>query len=81
MRFGPKVLAGFILAPVNLPNMNARTATVNPTKEAIAKRFSVLETMNNIDAISMNVMNTSIPAAVAIVMPFETTVGPTGPIK
>ena len=61
--------------------MNARTATVNPTKEAIAKRFSVLETINNIDAISMNVMKISIPAAVAIVISFETTVGPTGPIK
>ena len=81
MRFGPNVLAGFILAPVNLPNMNARTATVSPTKEAIAKRFSVLETINNIDAISMNVMKISIPAAVAIVISFETTVGPTGPIK
>ena len=81
MRFGPKVLAGFILAPVNLPNINARTATVNPTKEAIAKRFSVFETMNNIDAISMNVMNTSIPAAVAMVISFDTTVGPKGPIK
>ena len=81
MRFGPKVLAGFILAPVNLPNMNARTATVNPTKDAIAKRLSVFDTMNNIDAISMNVMKISIPAAVAIVISFETTVGPTGPIK
>ena len=81
MRFGPKVLAGFILAPVNPPKMNARTPTVNPTKDAIAKRFSVLETINNIDAISMNVMKISIPAAVAIVISFETTVGPTGPIK
>ena len=61
--------------------MNARTATVNPTKEAIANRLSVFETINNIEAISMNVMKTSIPAAVAMLMSFDTTVGPTGPIK
>ena len=45
------------------------------------QRILGFETMNNIDAISMNVMNTSIPAAVAMVISFDTTVGPKGPIK
>ena len=32
--FGPSDLAGFILAPVYFPNMNASNATIEPTPNA-----------------------------------------------
>ena len=38
--FGPKVLAGFMLAPVNPPNKNAKTATIEPTPKARKKRLA-----------------------------------------
>ena len=42
--FGPKVLAGFILAPVKPPHKNAKTPTIEPTPKARKKRLTFLLT-------------------------------------
>ena len=42
--FGPKDLAGFILAPVNPQNMNAKTPTIEPTPKARKNRLTFLLT-------------------------------------
>ncbi len=42
--FGPKVLAGFILEPVNSPKKNEITATINPTPKASVNKLDSLRT-------------------------------------
>lgn len=42
--FGPSVLAGFILAPVNSPAKNASTATIKPTPKDRKNRLTFLLT-------------------------------------
>ena len=42
--FGPKVLAGFILAPVKPPHKNAKIPTIKPTPKARKKRLTFLLT-------------------------------------
>ncbi len=43
MIFGPRVLAGFMDAPVNLPKINARIPTTEPTQIDTIFVLSVLE--------------------------------------
>ena len=42
--FGPNVLAGFILAPVNFPNVKDRIETINPTPKANVNKLAFLLT-------------------------------------
>lgn len=80
-KFGPRVLAGFILAPVNLPKMKARMVTLRPTKLETANLLSVFEIITRIDDISKNVIDISIIEANPIDIPSARTVGPIGPIR
>tara|TARA_B100000459_G_C8548715_1_gene188433 strand:- start:93 stop:425 length:333 start_codon:yes stop_codon:yes gene_type:complete len=58
--FGPKVLAGFILAPVSSPKKNASIPTIVPTPNASENRPTSLLTNTCIENISSKVIEISI---------------------
>ena len=58
--FGPSDLAGFILAPVYFPNMNASNATIEPTPNARVNKDAFLLTKTCIEYISRRVIEISI---------------------
>tara|TARA_B100001778_G_C18324086_1_gene509992 strand:+ start:374 stop:706 length:333 start_codon:yes stop_codon:yes gene_type:complete len=58
--FGPKVLAGFMLAPVSSPKKNASIPTIVPTPNASENRLTSLLTNTCIENISSKVIEISI---------------------
>ena len=58
--FGPKVLAGFMLAPVSSPKKNASIPTIIPTPNASENRPTSLLTNTCIENINSKVIEISI---------------------
>jgi hypothetical protein len=77
--FGPSVLAGFILAPVESPKQNDSNATMVPTPSDSLNRLTFLLTSTCIEYIRSRVIAISIPHAfgietVGIVAPSTTSI-------